>query len=119
MGAVSAVRHVPDAFPADRLARLAELTLERGFGNNTTYCHGDLGSLETVLLAEQVAPGLFGDGADGLYPRLFTEVVERYSERADTKYTYSHGIMLGQSGLLWSVLRHLDPLTYPSIVRLA
>ncbi|SHJ47003.1 type 2 lantibiotic biosynthesis protein LanM [Nocardiopsis flavescens] len=119
MGALEVNRHAPGLFPEEALGRLAELTAGRGFGNNPTYCHGDLGSLETVLLAQETAPGLFGDGAADLYPRLFAEVVERYSERADTKYAYSHGIMLGQSGLLWSVLRHLDPRAYPSIVRLA
>ncbi|NYJ35618.1 type 2 lanthipeptide synthetase LanM [Nocardiopsis aegyptia] len=118
LGALQVTRHVPGLFPEETLGRLAELTLARGFGNNPTYCHGDLGSLETVLLAEQVSPGLFGDGVDDLYPRLFTEVVERYSERSDTKYTYSNGIMLGQAGLIWSILRHLDPEAYPSVVRL-
>lgn len=109
LGALEVTRHVPGIFPEQTLSRLAELTVTRGFGTNPTYCHGDLGSLETVLLAEQVSPGLFGDGVDDLYPRLFTEVVERYSERSDTKYTYSNGIMLGQAGLIWSILRHLDP----------
>ncbi|GAB2519178.1 type 2 lanthipeptide synthetase LanM [Nocardiopsis aegyptia] len=118
LGALEVTRHVPGIFPEQTLSRLAELTVTRGFGTNPTYCHGDLGSLETVLLAEQVSPGLFGDGVDDLYPRLFTDVIERYSERADTKYAYNHGFMLGQAGMVWSVLRHLDPGTYPSVVRL-
>ncbi|MFI6576741.1 type 2 lanthipeptide synthetase LanM [Nocardiopsis sp. NPDC050513] len=119
LGAASAVRHAPDAFPRDLLARLAELTLERGFGNNTTYCHGDLGSAESVLLAEQLVPGLFGEEVTAdLYPRLFTDVLERYDARADSKYAFSNSLMLGQAGIAWSVLRHLDPETYPSVLRL-
>ncbi|MFE3460967.1 type 2 lanthipeptide synthetase LanM [Nocardiopsis aegyptia] len=119
LGALEVEGHVPGLFPADTLGRLAELTLARGFGNNPTYCHGDLGSLEAVMLADRVSPGLCGESADDLYPRLFTDVIERYSERSDTKYGYSNGIMLGHAGLAWSILRHLDPGTYPSVVRLA
>ncbi|MFI6576752.1 type 2 lanthipeptide synthetase LanM family protein [Nocardiopsis sp. NPDC050513] len=118
LGALEVNRRVPGLFGEDVLGRLAELTAAWGFGNNPTYCHGDLGSLETVLLAEQTVPGLFGEGVDDLYPRLFTEVIERYPERSDTKYTYSNGLMLGRAGMLWSVLRHLDPRAYPSVVRL-
>lgn len=120
MGAVSAVRHVPDAFPRDRLARLAELTLERGFGNNATYCHGDLGTAEAVLLAERTVPGLFGEEVTAdLYPRLFTDVLEHHDTRAAGKYAFSNSLMLGQAGIAWSLLRHLDPRTYPSVLRLS
>jgi type 2 lantibiotic biosynthesis protein LanM len=116
LGALQVRGHVPDLFPEDTLARLAELTLAHGFGNNPTYCHGDLGALEVVLLAERELPGLVGAGVGDLYPRLFTEVVERYEERADSKYSRINGLMLGHAGRAWSVLRHLDPATYPSVL---
>ncbi|MFE1766793.1 type 2 lanthipeptide synthetase LanM family protein [Streptomyces angustmyceticus] len=119
LGALTTVRHAPDAIPRGRLERLAELTLQRGFGNNPTYCHGDLASAEITAMAERELPGLFGGrlGTD-LYPRLFTDVVERYGERADTKYAYSSSLLVGRAGFAWSILRHLDPDTYPCVLSL-
>jgi type 2 lantibiotic biosynthesis protein LanM len=119
LGALTAERYAPGAVPRARLERLAELTLRRGFGNNPTYCHGDLASVETAVMAERELPGLFeGRLADDLYPRLFTEVVERYEERVDTKYGHSSSLFVGRAGFAWSILRHLDPGAYPCVLRL-
>ncbi|MEV4297230.1 type 2 lanthipeptide synthetase LanM family protein [Microbispora rosea] len=117
LGALAARRHAPSSIPDRHLARLAELTLAKGFGNNPTYCHGDLGSAEIVAMARRDVPGLFDDEIVGdLYPRLFLDVVERYEERADTKYAYSNSLMLGQAGFAWSILRYLAPSVYPSVL---
>nr|WP_255430062.1 type 2 lanthipeptide synthetase LanM family protein [Streptomonospora sp. PA3] len=119
LGALALLRHAPGALPEEHLARLAQRTAARGFGNNPTYCHGDLGSAETVLLADREAPGLFDPGAaDGLYARLFDRVLDGYDRRADTKYTYTGSLLLGHAGTLWSILRHRDPDTYPSVLLL-
>ncbi|MGW2373375.1 type 2 lanthipeptide synthetase LanM [Kitasatospora sp. NPDC001683] len=119
LGALTVERHAPGAMPRPRLERLAELTLHRGFGNNPTYCHGDLASTEIAVMAERELPGLFGGRlAEDLYPRLFTEVVERYEERADTKYGHSSSLLVGRAGFVWSILRHLDPDAYPCVLRL-
>ncbi|CAM5599934.1 type 2 lantibiotic biosynthesis protein [Streptomyces avidinii] len=119
LGALAAVRHAPDAVPRARMERLAELTLQRGFGNNPTYCHGDLASAEIVAMAEREQPGLFGGCLDeDLYPRLFTDVVERYPERADTKYAYSSSLLVGRAGFAWSILRHIAPDSYPCVLNL-
>lgn len=119
LGALTLLRHAPGCLANKHLARMAELTAERGFGNNPTYCHGDLGNAETVQLADREAPGLFApEMAEGLYARLFDQVVEGYEQRADTKYRYSSSLLLGQSGLAWSILRHLDSETYPCVLLL-
>ncbi|CAM5250294.1 hypothetical protein SBADM41S_11551 [Streptomyces badius] len=39
--------HAPGAVSRPVLDRLAGLTLARGFGNNPTYCHGDLACAST------------------------------------------------------------------------
>jgi type 2 lantibiotic biosynthesis protein LanM len=118
LGALTAVRHAPSAVPEGHLARLAHLTVARGFGNNVTYCHGDLGSAEIVAIAAREVPDLFDRRlVAGLYPRLFADVIERYEERTDNRYTYTNSLMVGQAGLAWSILRHLDPTAYPSVLR--
>lgn len=117
-GALTAVKHAPDRVPAAKLARLAELTIERGFGHNPTPCHGDLGNAEIIMEAERAVPGLFGtEAASDLYPRLFTEVVERHEDRFDSKYVYSNSLLVGRAGLAWSILRHLNPDLFPSVLR--
>lgn len=119
LGCLSAVRHGWSSIPGDKLARLAELTLHRAFGHNPSYCHGDLGGVEIVAVAEREAPDLFDQGtARKLYERLFAEVVERYDERVDSRFAYSNSLMVGQAGFAWSILRHLEPEIYPSILRL-
>ncbi|WP_449476925.1 type 2 lanthipeptide synthetase LanM family protein [Streptomyces abikoensis] len=119
LGALTAIEHAPGSVPPEVLERFAELTLQRGFGNNPTYCHGDLSSTEIAVMAERQVPGLFGGRLDtNLYPRLFAEVVERYEERADTKYAYTSSLLVGRAGFAWSVLRHLDPAAYPCVLRL-
>jgi lantibiotic modifying enzyme len=118
LGCLTAVRHEPSSVPMETLRRLAELTVQRGFGHNPSYCHGDLGSAEIVALADREVPGLFEAGtATMLYQRLFGEVVERYDERADSRFAYSNSLMVGKAGFLWSILRCLDPDAYPSILR--
>ncbi|MFD5623102.1 type 2 lanthipeptide synthetase LanM family protein [Streptomyces yangpuensis] len=119
LGALTALEYAPGSVSGPVLSRLAELTIGRGFGNNPTYCHGDLASAEVVALGESRLPGLFGAGVEDLYPRLFGEVVERYGQRNDTKYAYTNSLMVGDAGLAWSVLHHLDPETYPSMLRFA
>jgi lantibiotic modifying enzyme len=119
LGCLAAVRHDPASVPEDVLSRLAELSVRRGLGNNPSYCHGDLGTVEVLTLAEREVPGLLRPWDVGdLYPRVFAQVVERYEQRFDTKYSYSNSLMVGQSGAAWSILHHLDPETYPSILRL-
>ena len=119
LGCLAAIRHDPASVPMDALSRLAELSARRGLGNNPSYCHGDLGTVEVLTLAEREVPGLLDRWRlDDLYPRVFTQVVERYEQRFDTKYSYSNSLMVGQSGAAWSILHHLDPETYPSILRL-
>ncbi|SCF69787.1 hypothetical protein GA0115255_103262 [Streptomyces sp. Ncost-T6T-2b] len=136
LGALMSNEYAPGAVSRPVLDRLAGLTLARGFGNNPTYCHGDLACAEIVGLGQELVPGLFGaaartgaaddggsdgtgDGLDDLYPRLFDEVVERYGQRSDTKYAYTNSLMVGEAGLAWSVLRHLDPGSHPSLLRFA
>ncbi|GHB75155.1 hypothetical protein GCM10010347_51890 [Streptomyces cirratus] len=119
LGALLSREHASDAVPRQTLDQLSSLTLARGFGNNPTYCHGDLASAEIARFGERLVPGLFGDGITDLYPRLFDEVIELYGRRSDTKYAYSNSLMVGESGLAWSVLHHLDPEAHPSLLRFA
>lgn len=119
LGAMQIESRNPGLIPENQLTRMAELTLQRGFGNNPSYCHGDLGSTEIVLMAAEQRPDLFpAEVTHGLYERLFSSVIESYERRWDTKYSYSNALMLGQTGMAWSILRYLDPETYPSVLRL-
>ncbi|MDA2803850.1 type 2 lanthipeptide synthetase LanM family protein [Nocardiopsis suaedae] len=119
LGALQVNRHAPEAVPERQIARMAELTLAHGFGNNPSYCHGDLGTAEVVLFAARERPDLFPAGTvDGLYERLFDAVLDRYPARWDTRYSYSRSLMLGRPGTAWSILRHLEPEAFPSLLRL-
>lgn len=119
MGALTAMRKANASVPGTTLNRLLELSIQRGLGNNPSYCHGDLGTVEALTMAGRMLPGLLpGKFVEGIYPKLFTEVIERYEERADNKYVYSNSMMVGRAGFGWSILRHLAPVVYPSILTL-
>ncbi len=63
LGALMSNAYAPGAVSRPVLDRLAGLTLARGFGNNPTYCHGDLACAEIVGLGQELVPGLLGAAA--------------------------------------------------------
>jgi type 2 lantibiotic biosynthesis protein LanM len=92
--------------------------VERGFGGNFSLCHGDLGSLDLLLLA---AGGVGGElvGTD-LVRRHAVGVLDRMDELgyrcglADGEESPS--LMIGLAGLGYGLLRVADPVGTPSLL---
>lgn len=79
-------------------------TVEHGFGNNITYCHGDLGNLESLEYA--LARGFRADLADRVTEsrhRLSRNVPEFLTTRS-SKYSYSDSLLVGRGGAAYSLL---------------
>lgn len=110
-------RHAPDAADPEELSTLRELTLTRGLGNNSTYCHGDLGSLDGLLEAARAE----GDQhATQMLRRATRSVVENQLDprraRPRDRYSYTDSLFVGRSGQLWAGLRAVDHDLHPSVL---
>ena len=97
------------------LSRLIELTRDHGLGSNVTYCHGDLGSLEALSLADRT----LGAGATADF---FLDAVHSATRRdldaaawhRTNRHHCSPSITVGSLGGVWARLRAGDPQGHPS-----
>lgn len=117
LGLLDVHRVAPAAVPTDVLAELAEISRRRAIGHNPTLCHGDLGTLD--VLAE-AAVALDDAGlrrfVDDATARLVREQFAGAPRRRDSKYDAADSLMVGAAGTGWSLLRHLDPGRFPSVL---
>jgi type 2 lantibiotic biosynthesis protein LanM len=102
------------------LVHAIESTLENGFGRNHCLCHGDLGSLDFLMLVrgsrEPVVPlALHIQGA----AESVAESIARHGWLCGTPaHVPSPGIMNGLAGIGYGLLRYVDPVHVPSILAL-
>jgi len=95
-------------------------TLKEGFGYNQSLCHGDLGNLETLLIAAQA----LGDpGYQEEVARLATLILGGIQEHGWVTGVplgvETPGLMNGLAGIGYQLLRLADPAKVPSVLSLA
>lgn len=96
---------------------LVATTVERSFGHNVTYCHGDLANLEVLgLAAERLGDRDLAARVTAGFVDLFDFVLERYDETSPSKYAASNSLMVGTSGIGYAILRHVSPVPPPSVL---
>ena len=101
------------------LHNLARYVLQRGVGNNSTVCHGDLGSLRVLKRYAELVDD------EALAASMHKEIVNRSKyiasrERTnyEDKYSSTDSLMLGRAGAILTLLHELDPLEYPDVTSL-
>lgn len=100
-------------------AALIEATRRRGVGNNITYCHGDLSSLEILRSAASATRNqALATWERGAYARLARTDLSAYGRRRRNKYDHALSLMAGKAGAIWSLLRASAPDSYPSVLTL-
>jgi lantibiotic modifying enzyme len=121
---LQALQHAKDAAERDPLrgdiAHAIVSTMKSGFGRNHCLCHGDLGSLDFMLLV--------GEGREPVVPlvrhiqgaaELVMESIAHHGWRCGTPaHVPSPGIMNGLAGIGYGLLRYVDPAHVPSILAL-
>lgn len=107
--------HAPGVSPTTTRQRLEALTLARGLGSNSTYCHGDLGSLDALLEANlsDPRPGT-ADRIRASTAQVVRHRLSRAPQHHTDRYAYTDSFMVGRSGHLWAGLRCTDPVMFPS-----
>lgn len=101
------------------LHNLARYVRQRGVGNNSTVCHGDLGSLRVLKRYAELV------NDEALAASMHKEIVNRSKyitsrERTnyEDKYSSTDSLMLGRAGAILTLLHELDPQEYPDVTSL-
>jgi type 2 lantibiotic biosynthesis protein LanM len=113
------LRHLDDAAARAEIAVALETTLATGFGRNHSLCHGDLGNLETLLVASQVLD-------DPRWPAQVNRLAAMILESiecdgwicANPLGVETPGLMTGLAGIGYELLRLAEPARVPSVLLL-
>jgi type 2 lantibiotic biosynthesis protein LanM len=93
-------------------------TLREGFGLGHCLCHGDLGNLETLLLATRLGDTRWAADVDRL-AAVILESFERVGWQCGVpEGVETPGLMVGLAGIGYGLLRLADPERVPSILAL-
>ena len=117
---LASLPYIDDAVIYEEIDSALKTTIAEGFGSNHSLCHGDLGNLETLLVATQVL-------AD---PRYRKELQRHTAMLLDSIETHgwvtgvplgveTPGLMTGLAGIGYELLRLAQPDRVPSILLLA
>ncbi|HEX4965781.1 MAG TPA: type 2 lanthipeptide synthetase LanM family protein [Thermoanaerobaculia bacterium] len=113
------LRHLDDGTVREEISVALETTLREGFGRGHCQCHGDLGNLEPLLLAQDRL------GLD-LAPRIGRLLGGTLADLRACGWRFGMhgrteppGFMLGLAGIGYGLLRHVDPQRVPPVVVLA
>lgn len=92
-------------------------TLVRGFGDNHSLCHGDLGNLEFLRRASAVfhAPELSAN-VDRVAEGVFRNIISTGFVCGIPLGVESPGLMTGLAGIGFGLLRLADPARIPSVL---
>jgi type 2 lantibiotic biosynthesis protein LanM len=94
-------------------------TLTRGFGRNHSLCHGDLGNIDFLLLANSRLPSLSLQGEIDRLAAGIAEDIERSGWRCGLPLgVETPGLMTGLSGIGYGLLRLAAPENVPSVLAL-
>ncbi|GCE22201.1 hypothetical protein KDK_60010 [Dictyobacter kobayashii] len=110
--------YLDDKIVRDEIAIALQTTLENGFGQNHSLCHGDLGNIETLLLAKKQYSSAYAADVARLTSGIFSSIKQSgwlcgVPERLETP-----GLMVGLAGIGYGLLRLAKPEQIPSVLLL-
>ncbi|GAB3030976.1 type 2 lanthipeptide synthetase LanM family protein [Oleiagrimonas citrea] len=98
------------------LRRAAAATWRLGLGWNHCLCHGDAGSWELLRAAIRADEGPDGLSLASLDAALLTSVEDHGVSCGMTRDTFSPGLLPGEGGLAWQLLRMHPECDLPSLL---
>ena len=101
----------------DELEELVLTTIEHGFVDNHCLCHGDLGTLDFLIQARAVIPGLEAR-IDQAAAHVLDDIRRNGARCGTPENVPSPGIMNGLAGIGYGLLRLADPDHVPSLLAL-
>jgi type 2 lantibiotic biosynthesis protein LanM len=114
------LRHHDDDATRAEIDAALQTTVRHGFGGNHSLCHGDLGNLETLLLAAQTLDDPKWTGHVNRIASSILESIERAGWLcANPLAVESPELMTGLAGIGYELLRLAEPGRVPSVLALA
>lgn len=108
-----------DAYIEEEIKTALETTLNQGFGNNRSYCHGDFGQLEILMHANQTLEDIdLTPYIISVQHQLAHFMEEKMWNYGVVRGTESKGLMVGLAGYGMGSLKQFDPQGIPNILSL-
>lgn len=110
---------IEDEYFKKEIETALQTTLEFGFGNNRSLCHGDFGNIEIFRLASQILnEEKWLNFADSASNQVLQVIKERNWKNGVSRGVESVGLMTGLSGYGYGLLKQFSPSRVPSILYL-
>ena len=120
LGRLAALEYIDDEQIRQEIDIALDTTLKLGFGNNQSICHGDLGNLETILMATQVLnEPAYREDLKRLSALIFNGIQEHGWVTGVPLGVETPGLMTGLAGIGYQLLRLAEPERVPSVLTLA
>ncbi len=91
----------------EQIENAIKTTILQGFGNNVTYCHGDLGNLDILKFAGNIL-GKFElvDIERQTFQELYSNILSKQWRNKEFKSCNTFGLLIGLAGWGYSMLSH-------------
>ncbi|MFL5692999.1 MAG: type 2 lanthipeptide synthetase LanM family protein [Ktedonobacteraceae bacterium] len=121
LGRLASLSYIDDAKMREEIAVALQTTIAEGFGHNHSLCHGDLGNLETLLVATQVLENgsIYREPLESLTAMLLASIHTHGWVTAVPTGFETPGLMTGLAGIGYELLRLSAPGQVPSVLLLA
>jgi type 2 lantibiotic biosynthesis protein LanM len=117
---LAALRYLDDAEVREEIRVACETTAAQGFGWNHSLCHGDLGNLETLLVAARtLSSAAYAEKVSRLAAMLLGERTSHEWVTGVPIAVETPGLMTGLAGIGYELLRVAAPEQVPSVLLLA
>ena len=117
LGRLGSLKILDDEAIRAEIDAALDTTTEIGFGMNHSLCHGDMGNIDTVLMAAQVLDRPeYREGIDKLSAMLLESIEKQGWVTGVPLGVETPGLMVGLAGTGYALLRLADPEKVPSLL---
>lgn len=106
-----------DEYIEKEISTAIDSSIHNGIGNNPTYCHGDLGVLSILNYASDLTNNInLKNRCLRTYQDLFENVLAMKWRKRDLVCTRSYSLMIGLSGIGYSMIKNYAPEIVPNFL---
>lgn len=117
---LGSLQYHDDAATRAEIDAAVQTTRAQGFGTSHSLCHGDMGNLETLLVAARLLPAQYPQEDVERLQSSLVESMERQGWRSCVPLGIeTPGLMHGLAGAGYALLRLAEPEQVPSVLLLA
>lgn len=119
LGRLSIYGDTPDEIMYKEITTAIQTTIKQGFGNNHCLCHGDLGNLDLLLIANaKLDNPEITQQIEKIASQTLSEIQQKNIRCGVPLGIETPDLMVGLAGIGYGLLRLTDPQIIPSILLL-